>query len=53
MKLTPASQEKVHRSYPASRRLALTPRTTYPTVSLVPLRSGVLARLAWIFGFHS
>jgi hypothetical protein len=27
------------------------PRSTYPTVSLVPLRRSPLQKLAWIFGF--
>jgi hypothetical protein len=29
----------------------LTPRSRYPTVSLVPLYRSPLAKLAWIFGF--
>jgi len=30
---------------------ALKPRTNYPRVSYVRLRSGPLRKLAWIFGF--
>jgi len=39
-----------------SRRLGrqrpkLQPRTTCPTLSIVPLHRGPLRKLAWIFGF--
>lgn len=53
MKHARASEHKGLRRPPTSRRLALVPRTTYPNVSLVPLQTGLLARLAWIFGFRS
>jgi hypothetical protein len=34
-----------------ARPRKLVARVHYPTVSIVPLRSSPLARLAWIFGF--
>ncbi len=39
------------RSGPLGKHRPLKPRSSYPTLSVVPLHRSPLRRLAWIFGF--